>query len=242
MSDDIRSPILLVDDEAGIRTVLGITLADSGYEVTTAENGEEALRLFREIRPAIVLTDIKMPDMDGIELLQHIKAESAGHRGHHVHRPRRHGAGHQEPQARCHRLRHQADQRRYPGDRPQAGARANRHAAATARVHARARAARGGEGAPPGRGRAHGRGRADRGRTGPHHQEHRQRLEGQHLRAGQGHRARRAGVPPGRLADGREQRREDQGPVAGPAALREVRPALPADAATRRTGGGSRCA
>jgi signal transduction histidine kinase len=76
MSDDIRSPILLVDDEAGIRTVLGITLADSGYQVTTAENGEEALRLFREIRPAIVLTDIKMPDMDGIELLQHIKAEA----------------------------------------------------------------------------------------------------------------------------------------------------------------------
>ena len=54
MSDDIRSPILLVDDEAGIRTVLGITLADSGYQVTTAENGEDALRLFREIRPAIV--------------------------------------------------------------------------------------------------------------------------------------------------------------------------------------------
>lgn len=68
--------ILLVDDEAGIRKVLGIALADSGYEVTTAENGEAALEKFRELRPPIVLTDIKMPDMDGIELLQHIKAES----------------------------------------------------------------------------------------------------------------------------------------------------------------------
>lgn len=68
--------ILLVDDEAGIRRVLGITLADSGYPVTTAENGEAGLRLFREQKPDIVLTDIKMPDMDGIELLQHIKAES----------------------------------------------------------------------------------------------------------------------------------------------------------------------
>ncbi|MGE5257002.1 MAG: sensor histidine kinase [Hyphomicrobiales bacterium] len=68
--------ILLVDDEAGIRKVLGIFLADSGYTVLTAENGEEALRKFRELRPPIVLTDIKMPDMDGIELLQHIKAES----------------------------------------------------------------------------------------------------------------------------------------------------------------------
>ena len=68
--------ILLVDDEAGIRKVLGIALTDSGYEVTTAENGEAALEKFRELRPPIVLTDIKMPDMDGIELLQHIKAES----------------------------------------------------------------------------------------------------------------------------------------------------------------------
>lgn len=67
--------ILLVDDEPGIRKVLGIYLADNGYEVTTAENGEDALRLFRETAPAIVLTDIKMPEMDGIELLQRIKAE-----------------------------------------------------------------------------------------------------------------------------------------------------------------------
>jgi signal transduction histidine kinase len=56
--------------------VLGIALADSGYEVATAENGEAALRLFRELKPPIVLTDIKMPEMDGIELLRHIKAES----------------------------------------------------------------------------------------------------------------------------------------------------------------------
>jgi len=68
--------ILLVDDEAGIRKVLSIALTDGGYAVTTAENGAEALRVFRELAPAIVLTDIKMPGMDGIELLRHIKAES----------------------------------------------------------------------------------------------------------------------------------------------------------------------
>jgi signal transduction histidine kinase len=76
MEKGIDRRVLLVDDEAGIRKVLGIALEDSGYAVTTAENGEEALRLFREMNPSIVLTDIKMPDMDGIELLQHIKAES----------------------------------------------------------------------------------------------------------------------------------------------------------------------
>ena len=68
--------ILLVDDEAGIRKVLGISLQDSGYDVHTAENGKEALRLFEEVAPPIVLTDIKMPDMDGIELLRRIKKKN----------------------------------------------------------------------------------------------------------------------------------------------------------------------
>jgi len=68
--------ILLVDDEEGIRKVLGISLADSGYEVLSAANGEEALPIFRENRPPIVLTDIKMPGMDGIGLLKKIKDEN----------------------------------------------------------------------------------------------------------------------------------------------------------------------
>jgi len=75
MEEWVDQRILLVDDEAGIRKVLGIALTDSGYAVTTAENGEDALAKFRQLRPPIVLTDIKMPDMDGIELLQHIKDE-----------------------------------------------------------------------------------------------------------------------------------------------------------------------
>ncbi|MBW1766024.1 MAG: response regulator, partial [Deltaproteobacteria bacterium] len=68
--------ILLVDDEEGIRKVLGISLEDIGYQVLTAENSEEALRIFRKDKPSIVLTDIKMPGMDGIELLVAIKEES----------------------------------------------------------------------------------------------------------------------------------------------------------------------
>ena len=68
--------ILLVDDEEGIRKVLGISLMDLGYQVFTAADGEEALSVFRKHQPPIVLTDIKMPRMDGIDLLQQIKAES----------------------------------------------------------------------------------------------------------------------------------------------------------------------
>ena len=68
--------LLLVDDEEGIRKVLGIALTDAGYTVFTAENGTQALNIFRKETPPIVLTDIKMPGMDGIELLQKIKQEN----------------------------------------------------------------------------------------------------------------------------------------------------------------------
>ena len=68
--------LLLVDDEEGIRKVLGIALSDAGYAVFTAKNGEEAFDIFRKETPPIVLTDIKMPGMDGIELLQKIKHEN----------------------------------------------------------------------------------------------------------------------------------------------------------------------
>ncbi len=72
----MEKSILLVDDEEGIRKVLGIALADMGYEVLTAENGAEALRIFKAAGPPIVVTDIKMPEMDGIELLRRLKQES----------------------------------------------------------------------------------------------------------------------------------------------------------------------
>ena len=65
--------ILLVDDEEGIRKVLGLSLADQGYKVFTAGSGSEALKTFDDVNPPIVLTDIKMPDMNGITLLQKIK-------------------------------------------------------------------------------------------------------------------------------------------------------------------------
>lgn len=65
--------ILLVDDEEGIRTVLGLSLMDLGYVVTTAGDGEEALRLFREQRRDIVLTDIKMPGLSGLDVLEQLK-------------------------------------------------------------------------------------------------------------------------------------------------------------------------
>ena len=68
--------ILLVDDEEDIRDILHLYLTDMGYTVQTAPNGEKALACFNTFNPSIVLSDIKMPGMDGIELLKALKREN----------------------------------------------------------------------------------------------------------------------------------------------------------------------
>lgn len=68
-----KMTIMLIDDEEDIREVLGISLSDMGYDVITAGNGNDALTLILREEPQIILTDIKMPDMNGIELLRRIK-------------------------------------------------------------------------------------------------------------------------------------------------------------------------
>jgi len=65
--------ILLIDDEPDILRVLGISLKADGYEVIPALNGAEGLEAFAREKPPIVITDIKMPGMDGIEVLEKIK-------------------------------------------------------------------------------------------------------------------------------------------------------------------------
>ncbi len=72
----MENKILLVDDEPDIREVLNLSLSDMGYRVFEAENGDMALGIFKQVRPPIVLTDIKMPNMDGLELLQKVKHEN----------------------------------------------------------------------------------------------------------------------------------------------------------------------
>ena len=69
----MENSILLVDDEEDIRLVLAMALSDLGYQVWPAENGEQGWSVFQEKMPPIVITDIKMPDIDGIDLLRRIK-------------------------------------------------------------------------------------------------------------------------------------------------------------------------
>ncbi len=68
--------VLLVDDEEGIRKVLGIYLEDAGYEVHTSDNGFDASKMIESVTPDIILTDIKMPGMSGLELLKFAKAQN----------------------------------------------------------------------------------------------------------------------------------------------------------------------
>ncbi len=65
--------ILIVDDEEGLRAVLKILLGKEGYQVRTAGSGAEALKALEEESFHVVLTDIKMPGMSGIELLKNVR-------------------------------------------------------------------------------------------------------------------------------------------------------------------------
>ncbi|MHB9099695.1 MAG: response regulator, partial [Syntrophales bacterium] len=65
--------ILLVDDELSIRTVLSETLAHCGYDIETAESGTEAMQKFQSGRFAAVITDVKMPKANGMDLLRGVK-------------------------------------------------------------------------------------------------------------------------------------------------------------------------
>lgn len=64
--------ILIVDDEKQIRRILSVLLAERGYEVAEAESGEEALSRFSELRPTLVLLDLSLPGMDGLEVLRQL--------------------------------------------------------------------------------------------------------------------------------------------------------------------------
>ncbi len=65
--------ILVVDDESGIRESLSGVLEDEGYKASTAQSGEECLDLLRKNHYDVVLLDIWMPGIDGLEVLEKIK-------------------------------------------------------------------------------------------------------------------------------------------------------------------------
>src|SRR5688500_13496885 len=65
--------IMIVDDEAAIRESLADALADDGGDVQTAADAKQALALMARATPDVVLTDVRMPDLDGLALLREIR-------------------------------------------------------------------------------------------------------------------------------------------------------------------------
>lgn len=69
------APILLVEDIPNILDFLSMTLRFKGYEVVTARNGQEAWEILQQLRPALLITDILMPRMDGFALVYRLRSD-----------------------------------------------------------------------------------------------------------------------------------------------------------------------
>ena len=69
-------PILIVEDNNHVRELLEVTLRFKGYPVLAAKNGEEAVELIKRERPALIITDILMPKMDGYTLVHYLRKDA----------------------------------------------------------------------------------------------------------------------------------------------------------------------
>ncbi len=70
---DAKAKVLLVDDEPDILEIVGYNLKNEGYQVFTAENGEEALKIAKKKKPDLIILDVMMPVMDGIEACEKMR-------------------------------------------------------------------------------------------------------------------------------------------------------------------------
>ncbi len=70
---NVKPTVLVIDDQPGIRRLLMEVLLENGFSVATAANGYEGLQKVKELKPALVLMDMKMPGMDVIETLRELK-------------------------------------------------------------------------------------------------------------------------------------------------------------------------
>jgi DNA-binding response OmpR family regulator len=67
--------VLVVDDDPLQRNILKIILSDEGYETYIASSGDEALRIAKTLEPDVILTDLWMRDMDGMELMKKLRSQ-----------------------------------------------------------------------------------------------------------------------------------------------------------------------
>jgi CheY-like chemotaxis protein len=72
-----REPILIVDDNAQNLKLAKVILAAEGYDVKTAIDAEDALRILESFKPRLILMDLQLPRMDGLALTRQLKADSS---------------------------------------------------------------------------------------------------------------------------------------------------------------------
>ncbi len=84
-----RSSIWIIDDDRAIRWVLEKALKNEAMDVRLFQDGESALRAMARSTPDVIVTDIRMPGLSGLDLLERIRAEQSGHPDHHHDRPLR---------------------------------------------------------------------------------------------------------------------------------------------------------
>ena len=70
---DEQKTVLIIDDDLAMQTVLEIALRDAGYRVVLASDGQEGISKLATLNPDLVISDIMMPQMDGVETFQRIK-------------------------------------------------------------------------------------------------------------------------------------------------------------------------
>ncbi len=75
--DLVKQTILVADDETRLRDLLRIVLENRGYRVEEAQNGLQALRVFEEVSPDLVILDIMMPEMDGLTCAQKLRSKTS---------------------------------------------------------------------------------------------------------------------------------------------------------------------
>jgi DNA-binding response OmpR family regulator len=78
LEENLMPQVLIIDDEPGIRKLLSMILRRKGYSVETAADGEEGLRKFGQDPADLIITDIIMPDMDGLQVIQTLRRERPG--------------------------------------------------------------------------------------------------------------------------------------------------------------------
>src|SRR3990172_1795396 len=75
-----RMRILVVDDESAVSSLIAYKLRSLGYEVHTAQDGVEGLRIAEEVHPSVIILDVTMPHMNGYQVLERLRKGEAGRR------------------------------------------------------------------------------------------------------------------------------------------------------------------